>query len=142
MVSIANVERSAAQGAGRRRGPFYLGGAIDVLLGLDLLLFGGWIAGAILPDQPQVFGVETATILRILGAALLVVGLDAIVLARSTGRLARLLPAMPALNWAFAAAMILVLALGYGQLSAFGVVAAVVLAAVGAGLAIAQSRAL
>lgn len=141
MASVTHVEPRSVS-ASRGRGAFYAGAAADIVLGLDLLLFGGWLAGLLLPGQPELFGLSTAALLRVVGAALLIAGLDTILLARSEGRLGRLLPAVPALNWAFAAAMALVLVAGHAALSAVG---AVLVAALGVGsvvLALLQQRAL
>lgn len=142
MASVTLAARHVQPPAGRRRGAFYAGAAVDILLGLDLLLFGGWIAGLLLPGAPELFGLSAAAVLRGLGLALLIVGADTILLARSEGRLGRLLPAIPALNWAFAAALALALIAGFDALSGAGAALVAALAAGSVVFALLQQRAL
>jgi hypothetical protein len=53
--------------------PFVIGAAADLLLGLDLLVAGNFMAAWLAPGIPTVLGVPTGTVLHIVGAALLIV---------------------------------------------------------------------
>ena len=52
--------------------PFVIGAAADLLLGLDLLVAGSFMANWLAPGIPTVAGIPTATILHGVGALLLV----------------------------------------------------------------------
>jgi hypothetical protein len=53
--------------------PFVFGAAADLLLGLDLLVAGNFMAAWLAPGIPTVLGVPTGAMLHIVGAALLIV---------------------------------------------------------------------
>jgi hypothetical protein len=53
--------------------PFVIGAAADLLLGLDLLVAGNFMAMWLAPGIPTVAGVPTGTVLHGVGAALLIV---------------------------------------------------------------------
>ena len=53
--------------------PFVIGAAADLLLGLDLLVAGNFMAAWLAPGIPTVLGVPTGAVLHIVGAALLIV---------------------------------------------------------------------
>ena len=120
---------------------FHLGAAFDLLLGLDLLLFGRTVAELVLPDYPTLLGIETATLPRCLGAALVLVAVDGFLFAR-IARLRRLLPALVALNWAWVAVSAVVLLFDSDALSGAGVALVLVVALLTAALVAAQTRAL
>jgi hypothetical protein len=141
MVSMTDAGDAPRRG-GANMTAFHVGGGLDLLLGADLLLFGGWVADKLLVDQAEVLGMEPATVIRIVGALLLAVGAETLLLARSTGRLRRLLPAIVWLNWAWVAASALLLAVAGSAFSGLGVAAVGAVAIVVAALAVAQGRAL
>lgn len=106
---------------------FYLAAGFDALLGFDLIVFSGPIAAAALPETPALFGLETATILQILGILLVVFAAETVFLARTKSRFARLLPAIVWCEWAWVAASV---AIGIVAFAAFSTVALVVIAIV------------
>ena len=53
--------------------PFVIGAAADLLLGLDLLVAGEFMAAWLAPGIQTVAGLTTATVLHIVGAGLLIV---------------------------------------------------------------------
>jgi hypothetical protein len=53
--------------------PFVIGAAADLLLGLDLLVAGEFMAAWLAAGIPTVLGLPTATVLHIVGAGLLIV---------------------------------------------------------------------
>lgn len=53
--------------------PFVIGAAADLLLGLDLLVAGNFMAAWLAPGIPTVLGMPTGTMLHLIGGALLVV---------------------------------------------------------------------
>lgn len=59
--------------ASPRHLPFVIGAAADLLLGLDLLVAGEFMAAWLAPGIPTVLGLPTATVLHIVGAGLLIV---------------------------------------------------------------------
>ena len=120
---------------------FYLGAGFDLLLGLDLLLFGRAISELVLPNHPELFGIATATLARGLGLALVVVAIDGFLFARSP-RLRKLLPAIVALNWSWVAVSAVVILFDYDALSGAGVAIVVAVALLTAVLGATQSRAL
>lgn len=137
---------SATAPGERRRRPtmraFYIGAAIDLVLGIELLLFADWLAAALLPEQPQLLGLATPVLLRITGLVLLLIAVETVLMARSQGWLRPLLPSVVVLNWASVAACIILLAIGYQALSAFGLAVLTVLGGLGIVLALGQQRAL
>lgn len=131
--------------ARRPRSPmtsFYAGAAIDLVLGLELMLFGGWFAALMLPDTPQILGLSTALLLRLAGGVLLLFAVDTFIVARSQGRLARFRPAVMAANWVGAALCLGLALLAAPVLSTVGVTLLVGLALIGAVVAMTQKRAL
>jgi|SRR5690606_19526828 len=121
--------------------PFYAAGALDALVGLDLLLAGPSLAAWLLPGAESLLGVAMGSVLRALGVVLLLVGLDTVVCARSPG-LRRFLPALVAAAWVWVTASALVLALDARYFSPAGMAAVALLACAVALLAVLQSRAL
>ena len=121
--------------------PFQIAGAIDVMLGLDLLAFGGTAAALFLPGATDVVGMDPALFVRMLGAALLLVGIETLAAAQIQ-QFRRFLPAVVAMTWACAAASVAAMALWHGPLSAIGIAFLAVMAAAAATLALAQGRAL
>ena len=59
--------------ASPRHLPFVIGAAADLLLGLDLLVAGEFMAAWLAPGIQSVAGIPTATVLHIIGAGLLIV---------------------------------------------------------------------
>lgn len=119
--------------------PFVIGAAADLLLGLDLLVAGNFMAAWLAPGIETVAGIPTGTILHGVGAALLVVAaatlaftwLDA---SRKT------LWTVILLNeaWVIGSAVLVVLA--HDALSGFGNVIVLGIAVVLAGLTYFQFR--
>lgn len=141
MVTMTDAGETARRG-GASLTAFHVGGGLDLLLGADLLLFGGWVAEKLLPGAPEVLGFEAATVVRIVGALLMVVGADTLLMARSTGRLRRLLPAIVWLNWGWVAGSALLLLAAGSAFSGLGIAAVIAVAVAVAALAVAQGRAL
>ncbi|HEY8553304.1 MAG TPA: hypothetical protein VIL43_02050 [Burkholderiales bacterium] len=135
----AVVQETAVRARSLR--PFYVGAAIDLVLGLDLLLFGPALAAWLVPAQAEVLGVASGTLLRALGVLLIVFALETVWLARAPN-LRRYLSLAIAANWAWVAVSALAIVAGYSVLSTAGVVAAAATALVAAELAIFQRRAL
>lgn len=139
-MTVVNPETiESGQANGRRA--FYIGAAIDFVLGLELLLFGPAAAALLLPEETHLLGIETGTLLRVLGAVLIVVAADTVLLARSA-RLQRYLKLVVAANWTWVAASAVAIVAGWSALSTFGIVAIAAVALVTAELAIFQRRAL
>lgn len=122
--------------------PFYLNAAIDAVLGLDLLLFAGWIAGLILPGDADIAGIAAPALLRGIGVVLLIAGVETAVMARSPARWRRGLWAIAGLNAAAAALLAADLLFAAGMLSAIGILLMIALAAGSLALAVLQIRAL
>lgn len=142
MVTMTDAGATTARRGGGRLTAFHVGGGLDLLLGADLLLFGGWVAETLLPGAPEALGFEAATAVRVVGALLMVVGVDTLLMARSTGRLRRLLPAVVWLNWAWVAGSVLLLLVAGSAFSGLGIAAVIAVALVVAALAVVQARAL
>jgi len=140
MATATDVVRETAAGPRSLRS-FYVGAAIDLVLGLDLLLFGPALAALLMPGQAEVLGVASGTLLRVLGALLIVFALDTVWLARSPN-LRRYLPLVIAANWVWVAVSAVAIVAGYSVLSTVGVVAIAAAALIAAELAIFQRRAL
>lgn len=96
--------------------PFLLGATMDVLLGLDLLLFAGPIMelSLVAPFDPL--------FLQVAGGVLLVYGIDMALVARSKGRMRRLLPLFMAANWAYVPVSVGAVLLFADHLTGLGVV--------------------
>lgn len=139
-TTVVHPETQAAAHTGGLRA-FYIGAAIDFVLGLELVLFGPAVAALLLTEPTQLFGIEGGTLLRVLGAALIVLAAETFWLARSS-TLQRYLKLVVAANWAWVAASAVAVVAGYTALSTFGVVAITAVALVAAELAIFQRRAL
>lgn len=120
--------------------PFYVGAAIDLTLGLDFLAFADALAQVFLPAHPTVLAIPTPMLLRGLGLLLIAFAAATALFARAP-RLRRLLPAVVALNWAWAA-MSAALIFAQPPLSSVAVAAVVPAGVLTAALALAQSRAL
>lgn len=127
---------------GRFPVPFYIGAAFDILLGLDLVVAGGWIAAQAAPAHPEVFGIATATVLQILGVVLMIYGADTALAARSRGLLRKLLPVIVGANWAWVVLSAAFLLVDGQALSGAGIALVVIVAAITGVLAWSQQRAL
>ena len=121
--------------AARSLAPFYLGAAADIVVGLELALFGPNVAQFLMPTLESLLGAEPGTVLRVLGAALIVFAVDTILIARAQGRLVRLRPWIAKANLVSAALAALLLLAAYPAFSSVGIAAiaaiAVALAAIG-----------
>ncbi|HEX7044014.1 MAG TPA: hypothetical protein VF203_05310 [Burkholderiales bacterium] len=138
-MATAVVHETAVRARSLRS--FYVGAAIDLLLGIDLLLFSPALAALLLPGQAEVLGVASGTLLRAFGVLLIVFALDTVWLAR-TQNLRRYLPLVIAANWAWVAGSAVAIVAGYSVLSTAGIVAIAAVALITAELAIFQRRAL
>ena len=103
--------------------PYYLGAAADVLVGLELALFGPQVAQIAIPALDSLLGAEPGVVLRVLGVVLLVFALDTVLVARSAGRLGRLRSWIARANLASAALGILLLLTAHAALSPIGIAA-------------------
>ncbi len=103
--------------------PYYLGAAADVLVGLELALFGPQVAQIAMPALDSLLGAEPGVALRVLGVVLLVFAIDTVLIARSAGRLGRLRSWIARANLASAALGALVLLTAHAALSSLGVAA-------------------
>lgn len=121
---------------------FYAAAVIDLLLGLDLILFAGWLAAQAAPAHPVVFGIETATLLRIAGVVLIVFAAETALAARSKGMFARMRPLIVATNWAFVAASVVGVLFLANALSGAAIALLLIVAAATAFLALGQQRSL
>jgi hypothetical protein len=120
-----SIPSSAA--AARTLAPFYLGAAADIVVGLELALFGPDVAQIMMPSLGSLLGADPGTVMRVLGVVLLVFAVDTILIARSKGRLARLRPWIARANLGSAALAGLLLA-AYPAFSTVGVAAVAVIA--------------
>jgi hypothetical protein len=101
--------------------PFYFGAAADIAVGVALLLFSGPIAAVMMPDQSIISGFAAASILKFLGAFLIVFAIETIIVARPGGRFARFRSWIVAANWATVVLAGVVLVIGHSLFSALGV---------------------
>jgi hypothetical protein len=101
--------------------PFYFGAAADIGVGVALLLFSGSIAVLMMPDQLAILGFAPASILKFLGAFLIVFAIETIVVARPGGRYARFRSWIVAANWATVALAGVVLVFWHAMFSPLGV---------------------
>lgn len=122
--------------------PFYLGAAVDIVLGFDLLVFTDWIAGTILPGGTAIAGIALPAVLRGIGVVLLVIGLETAVMARNPVRWRQGLWVIAGLNVVAAASAIADLLFAVAMLSAAGIPVMVAVAAGCLGLTALQVRAL
>jgi hypothetical protein len=132
---------AAAPRAGRKLFAFELAAALDILVGLDLVLFGGWIAAWMLPGVETVAGIDTATLFRALGIGLIAFGALGFAVTRGTQR--------PAMLWAlligaelWVVASVVEIALFAGRFSNLGLAVMIGQAVIVAALAWAQFRTL
>lgn len=119
----------------RRLAPFYIGAAADILIGLELALFGPAIAQLLMPAHEQVLGMPAGTLLRVLGVALIVFAIDTIIVARSRGKLAQFRSWIVKSNFATAAFAVMLLLAAHSAFSTFGIAAIAVIAVALAGIA-------
>lgn len=140
--TLARQTSSALHQGARRLWPFYVGAAADTVVGLDLLIFAPDVARLLLPGQATLFGFASESVMRFLGAFLILFAAETVLAARSRGGLARFRSWIVAANWATVVLAIVVLALWHSLFSAIGILAmSVVGAAVGV-LAYLQGRTL
>lgn len=140
--SLAQQTSSGPREGARRLWPFYVGAAADIAVGLDLLVFAPDIAQRVLPGQATVFGFAAESVMRFLGAFLILFAAETILVARPRGGLARFRSWIVAANWATVALAIVVLALWHSLFSAIGILAVGVVGAAVGVLAYLQGRAL
>lgn len=140
-ISVIDTQNPAAFTARSALLPFYAAAGLDMILGLDLMLFGGWAANILLPGVAEVAGLDTAVAIRILGAVMLLFGLE-VAAAAGIARLRRLLPIVVGMTWAGSAASLAAAAFWHQPLSAAGIAALLLIGVIAAGLAVAQGRAL
>ncbi|HEV8647008.1 MAG TPA: hypothetical protein VGR01_15725 [Burkholderiales bacterium] len=126
----------------RKLWPFHVGALADTLVGLDLVIFAGDIARLLVPEQATILGFATTSVMRFLGAFLILFAIDTVVLARSQGRLARFLSWIVAANWATVALAVVVIALWHAAFSVMGIAAVAVIAVAVGIFAALQQRAL
>jgi len=122
-MSISTSQTSVARAFDRKPLPFYIGAFADTVVGVGLVAFAEVLARMILPDHPTILGIAVSSVLRFLGLFLLVFALDTVVVARSSGALARFRSWIVAANWATVASAVLVLGLWHGSLSLLGIAA-------------------
>lgn len=127
MSTLAH-ETPLSRSAGRKPTPFYIGAVADVVVGLDLAIFGPQIAQLILPDRATIFGFESASVLRFLGLFLILFAIETIVVARSQGTVGRFRSWIVAANWATVALAVVVLAAAHGAFSIVGIAAVITIA--------------
>ncbi|MCC7548956.1 MAG: hypothetical protein IT532_14440 [Burkholderiales bacterium] len=123
-------------GTSRSSLPFHLGAGADVLVGLELALFGPDVARLTMPALDTLLGADPGSVLRVLGLALIVFAIDTVLVARSHGRLGRLRAWIANANLATAALGALLLLAAHAALSPIGIAAVaaicVALAVIGA----------
>lgn len=107
----------------RKLWPFHVGAFADTLVGLDLVIFAGDIARLLMPEQGTILGFATASVMRFLGAFLILFAIGTVLIARSQGRLARFLCWIVAANWTTVALAVVVIALWHAAFSAMGIAA-------------------
>jgi len=129
-----------ASSAARPALPFHLGAAADLLVGLDLALFGPDVARLAMPAVEKLLGADPGTVLRVLGVALIVFAIDTVLIARSQGRLARLRGWIANANLASAALGAVVLLTAHAALSSIGFAAVAAISVALAVLGIWQRR--
>ncbi|MEX0959495.1 MAG: hypothetical protein WDZ63_09430 [Burkholderiales bacterium] len=125
----ASVSRPASRGLW----PFHLGAFADVVVGLDLVLFADHIARLAMPHQATILGFEPESVMRGLGVFLILFAIETVVVARSSGALARFRAWVVAANWATVALAAIVIAFWHGAFSAIGIAG---IAAIGLALAV------
>jgi len=131
------------RGIGRRpQLPFHLGAGLDLVLGLDLALFGDRVADLLLPGRAEIFGITAGTFMQALGIVLLLFAAETIVLARAKGGLRRFLPAIPILNGSWVAISLVVVTLWHDALSGAGIGIVLLVALLVGALAAAQGHSL
>lgn len=141
-TALTNETTRVSDPVGRTMRPFYIAAGLDLLIGLDLLLFGPAVAELLLPGQKEIFGIASGTLLRGVGVVLILLAAETVWLARSRGRLRRFLSWIVAANWAWVVGSVIAIVAAYSVLSTFGVVAIAVLALVTTELALFQRRTL
>ncbi|MGH8631353.1 MAG: hypothetical protein ACREU7_11410 [Burkholderiales bacterium] len=127
---------------GRGMWPFHLGAAADVVVGLALTFFAGDAARLVLPEHPLILGLATASVMRFLGVFLLLFALETVIVARSTGAMAKFRSWIVAANWATVALALVVIAMWHSAFSAVGIAAVAVVAVSVGTFAALQGRAL
>ena len=141
MTATATVTAAPALPAARKLWAFELAAALDLLVGLDLVLFGGWIAAWMLPGIETIAGIDAATLFRAVGGVLIAFGALGFAVTRALRS--------PALLWALLAgaelwvvASVAEIALFAGSFSGLGLAVMIGQAAIVAALAWAQFRTL
>lgn len=119
--------------------PFVIGAAADLLLGLDLLVAGEFMAAWLAPGIPTVLGLPTATVLHVVGAGLLVVAAATLAFTWLDAS-RRTLWSIVLLNEAWVIGSAALVAVAHELLSGLGNVVVLGLAAVLAGLTVFQFR--
>lgn len=136
----SNATEVAALGfASPRHLPFVIGAAADLLLGLDLLVAGSFMANWLAPGVQNVAGISTATVLHGVGALLLVVAAATLAFTWLDAS-RKMLWTVVALNEAWIAGSAVLVALAHDALSGAGNAIVLGLAIVLAGLTYAQFR--
>ncbi len=136
----SNATEAAELGfASPRHLPFVIGAAADLLLGVDLLVAGEFMAAWLAPGIPAVLGLPTADALHIVGAGLLAVAVATLAFTWLDAS-RRTLWSVVFLNetWVIGSAVLVVFA--HGALSGAGNAIVLGLAAVLAGLTYFQFR--
>jgi hypothetical protein len=124
MSTLAH-ESPLSRSAGRKPASFYVGAVADVVVGLDLTIFGPEIARLILPDHVTIRGFESASMMRFLGLFLILFAIETVVVARSQGTLGRFRSWIVAANWATVVLAVVVLAAAHSAFSVLGIAAVV-----------------
>jgi hypothetical protein len=141
-MSAITHSASVPRPAGRDQWPFHLGAFADVVVGIDLVLFADHIARLGMPHQATILGFDTASVMRGLGVFLILFAIETVVVARSTGALARFRAWIVAANWATVALAAIVIAFWHGAFSAIGIAAVAAIGLALAVLSMLQQRAL
>ena len=119
--------------------PFVIGAAADLLLGLDLLVAGNFMAQWLAPGLPTVMGVPTGTVLHGVGALLLIVAAATLAFTWLDAS-RRTLWSIIVLNEAWVIGSAVLIALAHELFSGFGNGVVLALAVVLAGLTFFQYR--
>lgn len=125
--------------ASPRHLPFVIGAAADLLLGLDLLVAGEFMAAWLAPGIPTVLGLPTATVLHVVSAGLLIVAAATLAFTWLDAS-RKSLWSIVLLNEAWVIGSAVLVALAHGALSGAGNAIVLGLAIVLAGLTYFQFR--
>lgn len=141
-MSALTHDLPLSRSTGLRMWAFHAGAAADVVVGLALTFFAGDAARLLLPEQPVILGLATASVMRFLGVFLILFALETVIVARSTGSMARFRSWIVAANWATVALALVVIAVWHAAFSAIGIAAVAVVAVSVGTFAALQRRAL